>query len=64
MTHILTNPPYGKRLEGNINALYKSIGDTFKQSFLQANAWIISSNFEAVKHIGLRPSKKIKLFNG
>ena len=64
MIHILTNPPYGERLEGNINALYQSIGDTFKQSFLQANAWIISSNFKALKHIGLRPSRKIKLFNG
>ena len=64
MIHILTNPPYGERLEGNINALYQSIGDTFKQSFLQANAWIISSNFEALKYIGLRPSRKIKLFNG
>ena len=64
MIHILTNPPYGERLEGNINAFYQSIGDTFKQSFLQANAWIISSNFEALKHIGLRSSRKIKLFNG
>ena len=64
MIHILTNPPYGERLEGNINALYQSIGDTFKQSFLKANAWIISSNFEALKHIGLRSSIKIKLFNG
>lgn len=62
--HILTNPPYGERLDGNINALYQSIGDTFKQSFTRAEAWLISSNFEAMKHIGLRPSRKIKLFNG
>ena len=62
--HILTNPPYGERLDGNINALYQSIGDTFKQSFTKAEAWLISSNFEAMKHIGLRPSRKIRLFNG
>lgn len=62
--HILTNPPYGERLNGNINALYQSIGDTFKQSFSKADAWLISSNFEAIKHIGLRPSRKIKLYNG
>jgi len=62
--HILTNPPYGERLDGNINALYQSIGDTFKQSFTKADAWLISSNFEAMKCIGLRPSRKIKLFNG
>ncbi|MDO7576047.1 MAG: class I SAM-dependent RNA methyltransferase, partial [Flavobacteriaceae bacterium] len=27
-------------------------------------AWMISSNMEALKHVGLRPSRKIKLFNG
>jgi len=31
--HLLTNPPYGKRLEGDMNALYQAIGDSFKQSF-------------------------------
>ncbi|MGA1030709.1 MAG: THUMP domain-containing class I SAM-dependent RNA methyltransferase [Flavobacteriaceae bacterium] len=62
--HLVTNPPYGERLDGNIEALYQSIGDTFKQSFSKAHAWLISSNFDAMKHIGLRPSRKIKLFNG
>ena len=62
--HILTNPPYGKRLDGEINAMYQSIGDSFKQSFPNTNAWIISSNMEAIKHIGLRPSRKFKVFNG
>ena len=31
--HLLTNPPYGERLEGDMNALYQGIGDGFKQSF-------------------------------
>lgn len=62
--HILTNPPYGVRLEGEINALYRSIGDTLKQRYLDTEAWIISSNFEALKHVGLRPTRKIKLYNG
>ena len=62
--HLLTNPPYGERLEGDINTLYQSIGDTLKQNYPNTHAWMISANTEALKHIGLRPSKRIKLFNG
>ena len=62
--HLLMNPPYGERLEGDINALYQGIGDGFKQSFPNTHAWLISSNMEAIKCIGLRPSRKIKVFNG
>jgi putative N6-adenine-specific DNA methylase len=62
--HLLTNPPYGERLEGDINNLYKKFGDTLKRSYSNTDAWMISSNFEALKYIGLRPSRKIKLFNG
>jgi len=63
---LVFNPPYGKRMEerGDIIDLYKSIGDVLKKNFIGFEAWIISSNFEAAKFIGLRPSKKIKLFNG
>ena len=62
--HLLTNPPYGHRLKGDIKYLYKSIGDNFKTGFPNTDAWLISSNIEASKFIGLRPSKKIKVFNG
>ena len=62
--YLLTNPPYGERLEGDINTLYKKFGDTLKRSYANTQAWIISSNFEALKFFGLRPVKKIKLFNG
>jgi len=62
--HIVTNPPYGERLKGDINSLYSKIGDSLKLSFSNTNFWFISSNFEAMKHFGLRPSRKIKLFNG
>lgn len=62
--HIVTNPPYGERLEGDINALYSSFGDTLKQHYTNTQAWMITSNLEAMKHVGLRPSRKIKLFNG
>ena len=61
---IIINPPYGKRLTGQINDLYKSIGDTLKNNYLDSNAWIISSNFEGIKNIGLKSHTKIKLLNG
>ena len=62
--HIVTNPPYGERLKGDINSLYSKIGDSLKLSFSNTDFWFISSNFEAMKYFGLRPSRKIKLFNG
>jgi putative N6-adenine-specific DNA methylase len=62
--HLLTNPPYGERLEGDIDELYKNIGNTFKKQYPNTQAWMITSNMEAMKSIGLRPSRKIKLFNG
>ncbi len=62
---MVSNPPYGKRMgASDINTLYKDIGDTLKQRYDGYEAWMISSNLEALKHVGLRPSKKIKLFNG
>lgn len=58
------NPPYDERLKIDDDEFYKKIGDTFKQSYPNTLAWLISSDLEAVKKIGLRPSRKIKLFNG
>lgn len=61
---IIMNPPYDVRLEEeDVIEFYKFIGDRLKQSFSGFDAWIISSNREALKFIGLRPSRKITLFN-
>ncbi len=61
---LIANPPYGERLKiKNISTFYKEIGDTLKQNFSGWDAWILSSNLEALKNVGLRPSKKITLFN-
>jgi len=62
--HMLFNPPYGERLEIDMPKFYKEIGDTLKQSYPGTDAWFITSNLEAIKHVGLRPSRKIKLYNG
>ncbi len=62
--HIAFNPPYDERLEVNIEEFYSQIGDTLKQNYPGTNAWFITANLEALKHVGLRPSRKIKVFNG
>lgn len=62
---LILNPPYGKRLKpDDINALYKEIGNSLKKAFVGFEAWILSPNVEALKNIGLHPSKKHTLFNG
>ena len=58
------NPPYDERISINGDDFYKKIGDTFKTSYPNTLAWLISSDLDAPKKIGLRPSRKIKLFNG
>lgn len=62
--HMVFNPPYGERLDIDIERFYREIGDTLKQSYPNTNAWFITANLEALKFVGLKPSRKIKLFNG
>mgnify|MGYP002623136796 CR=1 FL=1 len=65
-TLIVTNPPYGERIKiEDLNAMYELLGDTFKRKYgEQCEVWLITSDFEAIKHIGLKPSQKIPLLNG
>ena len=58
------NPPYGERLNIELERFYREIGDTLKNNYPNTNAWFITANLEALKFVGLRPSRKIKLFNG
>ena len=61
--HMVFNPPYGERLDIEMESFYKNIGDTLKQNYPNTDAWFITSNLEALKHVGLRPSRKIHLMN-
>lgn len=63
---VMINPPYGERLaqDKDVLRLYADIGKALKFQFTGATAWIISSNEEALKCIGLKPSRKIHLMNG
>ncbi|MEO4004720.1 class I SAM-dependent RNA methyltransferase [Flavobacterium supellecticarium] len=62
--HMVFNPPYGERLDIEMERFYREIGDTLKQHYPGTNAWFITANIEALKFVGLKPSRKIKLFNG
>ncbi len=62
---VILNPPYGERLPvAEIETMYKEIGNKLKKDFQNFNAWIITSSPEAIKSIGLRPSRKIQIYNG
>ena len=61
--HMVFNPPYGERLSIEMEDFYKEIGDTLKKNYSGTDAWLITSNLEALKFVGLRPSRKIKVFN-
>ena len=63
---VITNPPYGERLEvnGEIKDFYREIGDCFKLCFEDFRAYIICSNMDALRCLGLRPSKRVTIFNG
>ena len=62
---IIMNPPYGERLQQDeIIGFYRDIGTRMKHFYEGYEACIISANMQALKRVGLRPSKKTPLFNG
>ena len=62
---IIMNPPYGQRIKsGDTEILYSMIGSTLKHNFEGFTAWLITSDKEALKHVGLKTAMKKTLFNG
>lgn len=61
---MISNPPYGERMGEEIDEMYEQLGDWMKREMKGFECWVLSSNMEAYKHLGLRPDRKIKLFNG
>ncbi len=61
---VITNPPYGERIGENVEQLYKDLGDWMKQQMSGFDCWILSSNKDAFKSVGLKANRTIKLFNG
>lgn len=62
---VILNPPYGERMVvENLGGLYSGIGSALKHKFPGSKAWILTANMDAIKHIGLKPDRKITLYNG
>ena len=47
-----------------LDGLYSMIGTTLKHNFPGTTAWLITSNKESLKNVGLKPKEKYTLFNG
>ena len=62
---LITNPPYGERIEEkeNLPALYKEIGDRFR-ALDDWSAYIITAYEDAEKYIGRKADKNRKIYNG
>ena len=63
-TFTIFNPPYGERIDLGVNDFYEKVGNTLKHKYEGCSIWIISSDIENMKFIGLRPARKIKVLNG
>ncbi len=61
---LIFNPPYNERLSIDTRNFYNQIGSTLKHRYTNTTAWLLTGNLQALKYIGLRSAKKIKLFNG
>ena len=63
-TFVLFNPPYGERLNLDTDDFYENLGSTLKHKYQGCSVWMISSDIENMKYIGLKPNRKIKVLNG
>ena len=63
---VIVNPPYGKRLgeDAELTALYRRIGDVFKQRCRGWTGFVLTGNMELAKQVGLKASRRHVLFNG
>ena len=62
---MVINPPYGERIKPpEIKQLYKFTGSRLKKHFTGHTAWILTSNKEALREVGFRPTEKVRLYNG
>jgi putative N6-adenine-specific DNA methylase len=62
---IIMNPPYGQRMgTADNDKLYSMIGSTLKHNFPGYKAWLITSDKNSLKQVGLKPALKTTLFNG
>lgn len=63
---LVTNPPYGVRLQSNIgqDAFYPLLGDALKRKWSGWRCYLLSADLPIAKLIGLKASKRTPLYNG
>jgi putative N6-adenine-specific DNA methylase len=62
---IVINPPYGEKLAvEEIETFYAAIGERLKHHYAGFQAWILTGSPEGASAIGLRPHRRVKVFNG
>jgi putative N6-adenine-specific DNA methylase len=61
---VVTNPPYGVRMGEEIEEMYEQLGSWMKNEMKGYDCWVISASDEGFKTLGLKPDKKIKVYNG
>jgi putative N6-adenine-specific DNA methylase len=63
---LIANPPYGERLgdDAALAAFYPKLGDALKKRFAGWRCYFLSADTRLPKLIGLKPSRKIPLYNG
>lgn len=64
--YIVSNPPYGERLDDYVGLLplYNKLGQHLKEQFASWHLALLCSNDKLLKALKLRTSKKYKFFNG
>ena len=64
--YIVSNPPYGERLDDYVGLLpvYNKLGQHLKEQFANWHVALLCSNEKLLKALKLRASKKYKFFNG
>lgn len=63
---LITNPPYGERIgeETELAPVYEALGAKLKHELKGWTGYILSGNPALSKHIGLKSSQRLQLYNG
>ncbi len=63
-TQIVMNPPYDKRLQVGLPEGYRELGNSFKRLYPGSAAWVVSGDSQLLKTMGLRPTRRMPVYNG
>lgn len=61
---LISNPPYGERLEGNQEAFWRDWSAWLKQHYAGWNINVITSDLTLPNQMRLKPKRRIPLYNG